>query len=359
MGLEEFSRTLEALYAAVLEPGLWPGALERVAGALGGASGWLAELDLPEGIGADLVQCIDPDGRARDLEPFDPVVLTDGGRTGWGEAERGALINEVLRPAGVPDVLVIRLLRARGGLLTLNVSRPARLGPFGAEARRAAIHLQPHLARAVELSRRLGREGDRAAASARWDGASEAVLLVDDDRRLLYANPVAERLLAEEEPLRRVAGRLGCAAAGPDEQLRSLLRAAVGGPGPALGGSMMLSGRRRLRVAPLLRDRSPVLQPDPAALVMVEGDVRGDPAATACLAYQLTPAETRVALGIVSGSSPRQIAAASCVSLNTVRNQLQHVYDKTGARRQTELAHLLSRGAQASRPSASTAGRRS
>jgi DNA-binding CsgD family transcriptional regulator len=61
--------------------------------------------------------------------------------------------------------------------------------------------------------------------------------------------------------------------------------------------------------------------------------------------FGLTKAEARLALRLAAGSSLASAAQAFDVKLTTIRSQLQQVFAKTGASRQTELvAMLLSRG---------------
>ena len=57
--------------------------------------------------------------------------------------------------------------------------------------------------------------------------------------------------------------------------------------------------------------------------------------------YDLTASEALLALHIAGGGDTRGFAAARHLSRNTVRNQLQAVFDKTGTRRQAELVRLL------------------
>src|SRR4029453_15066056 len=59
-------------------------------------------------------------------------------------------------------------------------------------------------------------------------------------------------------------------------------------------------------------------------------------------AYCLTRTEAQVAIAIASGASVAEIALRLRISLNTVRTHLRHVFDKTGARRQTHLCRLVS-----------------
>jgi DNA-binding CsgD family transcriptional regulator len=63
--------------------------------------------------------------------------------------------------------------------------------------------------------------------------------------------------------------------------------------------------------------------------------------------FGLTPAEQRLAWGLAQGGSLKTIAAAQNVSINTLRNQLQAIYDKTGVNRQAALVSLLLEGRKA------------
>lgn len=57
--------------------------------------------------------------------------------------------------------------------------------------------------------------------------------------------------------------------------------------------------------------------------------------------YRLSPAQTRLARHLVDGRDLAEIAAASGVSVNTLRTQLQRVFDKTGARNRAALTRVL------------------
>jgi DNA-binding CsgD family transcriptional regulator len=57
--------------------------------------------------------------------------------------------------------------------------------------------------------------------------------------------------------------------------------------------------------------------------------------------YGLTAAEARIALRIAEGSSPQEVARSLGVSVNTVRTHLHRAFDKTGTRRQAQLARWV------------------
>jgi DNA-binding CsgD family transcriptional regulator len=59
------------------------------------------------------------------------------------------------------------------------------------------------------------------------------------------------------------------------------------------------------------------------------------------MAFDLTPAECRVAHLIAEGRTPKEIAARLGVQHDTVRKQLQAIYQKTATNRQADLIRLL------------------
>jgi DNA-binding CsgD family transcriptional regulator len=58
--------------------------------------------------------------------------------------------------------------------------------------------------------------------------------------------------------------------------------------------------------------------------------------------YDLTPAETEIANGLLTGFSIEDLALLRKVSVATVRSQMKALLGKTDTRRQTDLVRLLS-----------------
>lgn len=88
------------------------------------------------------------------------------------------------------------------------------------------------------------------------------------------------------------------------------------------------------------------------ALAIVAPSAPSDPAIWSELtgAFRLTPAEVRLATRLCEGASLREAAKDLNVSVNTVRNQLTAVFEKTGVNRQSELVRALSDLGPVSRP---------
>jgi DNA-binding CsgD family transcriptional regulator len=59
--------------------------------------------------------------------------------------------------------------------------------------------------------------------------------------------------------------------------------------------------------------------------------------------FRLTPAEARIAAGIVRGKTLASIAKARGIAVETVRTQLKSIFKKTRTHRQAQLVALLVR----------------
>jgi DNA-binding CsgD family transcriptional regulator len=57
--------------------------------------------------------------------------------------------------------------------------------------------------------------------------------------------------------------------------------------------------------------------------------------------YQLTPAELRVLYAVMEAGGVSAISAMLGISQATVKTHLQHLFEKTGTRRQTKLVKLV------------------
>ena len=98
-------------------------------------------------------------------------------------------------------------------------------------------------------------------------------------------------------------------------------------------------------VVPLRAGERPVFDRAPMAMVCVTDLEAGVnlPEQKLRDLFGLTQAETRLALALFEGATPKQAAARFGVSLNTAHVQLAHIFDKTGANRQVDLMRLMMR----------------
>jgi DNA-binding CsgD family transcriptional regulator len=197
-----------------------------------------------------------------------------------------------------------------------------------------------------------------------------AVLTADMSLRLRFANPSAELLLRRDDGLRLVQGRIAARRTSDTQALLAAVSAvqvlppagscasesrdAATKPEPRLPArSLAVSIWRGDGLASYqvvvcgLSDHVGFAPSDRAAVLFVDDLEESDVASPADVSllrasFGLTAAESRLALRLAAGATLADAADAFGVTQNTVRAQLRAVFEKTGARRQSDLIRLLS-----------------
>lgn len=176
-----------------------------------------------------------------------------------------------------------------------------------------------------------------------------AVMLLDASLRVLYANPGAERLVAQGDGLSVAAGILKL---GREEADELRLRRAIAGDRDALEALarafylLRTSGRRPYEVTlrvPVL----PKVETEPGlssvGLLYVRDPEEGVEISVMALRRQfgLTTSEARTALAVVAGGGVQHTGETLGLRPMTVRGYLRQVFDKTGAHTQADLVRLI------------------
>jgi DNA-binding CsgD family transcriptional regulator/PAS domain-containing protein len=369
---------LDLLYAAAAEPALWETVLERFADLIGGTSVWLSRLNVVDGTGSGVIARIDPRMPNLYLEhyaacnPLNNVKNPDDYWRGWKlriltdedwmpkeDLVRSEYYNDFLRPQDIHTTLMVRLAQHRPETSVINVNRSLERGPYERSDVECVERLHPHLIRAFRLSQQFadlhGLSADMAAA---LDEAPYGIFLLEDTGRVRHANRAAEGMAGPSAALCVVDG--GLSATNPEFARRLAGLIAIAGSAdpsarragelslPSAGGGAPLT----VTVAPQRSGPLAVFQKRPCVVVCVH-DPNSHSAVVADTLrdrYGFTPAETRVALAIGDGVSPRRAAETLGVSFHTLRHQLQSVFEKAGINRQAELVLLTRRIADAAAP---------
>jgi DNA-binding NarL/FixJ family response regulator len=180
-------------------------------------------------------------------------------------------------------------------------------------------------------------------ATFAFDRFLVGVTVVDETGTVKLMNKEAERILAEDDGLSVVLGKLrgsvpklnnklqeGISRAFQEEFLDEMVSF------PRLSG-----GRPYLVLIPGQRF-SPDEQPDAIVLLLIDTDQRtkvsGD---TLVRLYNLTPSETRVALMLIDGKRLEQISEELDVAQTTVVFHLKNLFRKTETNRQADLIRVL------------------
>lgn len=227
----------------------------------------------------------------------------------------------------------------------LSVYRPYRSADFSKADEACLQRIQPHLSRALLVRNRL-RAAETSWGELALERVATPVVVLTRERKVLLANPAAEKLFGTWTPMLVRNGQLRAAAAAQTVALTRALEACSSyrfDPGFSL--SIRLAGPPGsgivIRLAPP-PNRSPSAARAAAAGMLVrEGHAAIDPKSMLTALYELTPAETRLVAALAEGATPESYSALRDIGISTVRTQLQSAFEKTGTHRQSDLMRLV------------------
>jgi DNA-binding CsgD family transcriptional regulator len=334
-----------AFYNSALEVYDVPSATRRLTLATGIAPEWQAK---GRDYDADIIAMWGGPARISEYPLDEPIVLSEVA----GEVRFASrYYREWKQPQGLIDTVAVAFARDAAILGTVAFGRHVSAGPVVDEQLEVLRLLAPHFRRAVSISQlldlqRLGIE----TFSVTLDALSSAVIFVDIQMRVVYANATAERtlraqdLLATSRSVLRLTdetanARLTAAVAVAATQEAELGRRGIGVPARSLAGDPAV-----LHVLPLGRGgtRAGLVRQAVAALFIApaqqSGAVPGD--ALAAL-YDLTPAETRIMELLADGCSTAEIGQRLGIAGATIKTHLLRLFAKTQCNRQLDLVNLV------------------
>lgn len=174
-------------------------------------------------------------------------------------------------------------------------------------------------------------------------------LITTDVGRVVFANAIAEQVLAKREVLEVRAKELHALKLLQQTALRKLIEITGRGDvnGDRVGGSLALkndaNGRTfAVHLLPIGGEDHSELHSASVLILIVDPDLDPLPQEeTMRQLYGLTKTEASVAVRVTRGEGLKAVAQSLCVSLSTVRIHLQQVFEKTGTHRQAELVRQL------------------
>jgi DNA-binding CsgD family transcriptional regulator len=344
---------------------LWPDALGRIAAAFGAPSAGMARQ------GKTLAECwgissgIQPAAMKSYVEYYHGVnpiwqrvpntpagtVQADTMVMARRDLERTEFFNDYLLPQGIGGLLnsVVLVEEGRQTVVTMHGRQQ-----FDNDDIELYKLLSPHLQRAVQINLKSAQtEINHAASIEALNRLNDGVLFVDVNGVVLFANSIAESFFLADGGLRQREGILHSKVSSQTAALHALIaKCSNGGPILSSGGFLSLtrgSGRLplSLMVAPMhaVPHRTPdwLIGKRPVAIIFVTDPERIPKPASRQLKEQfgLTRAEAAFAIEILNGDGIQAAADRLSISRATARTHLARVFDKTGARRQSELVRLL------------------
>lgn len=279
-----------------------------------------------------------PVGKAEPAEFFLP--RSDLFKTEW--------YNDFLRPNEIVSGMGVTVMRDSTRFVTASVLLPRSSDDAHASYVALLQRVTPHIERALKVNRQL------SAAEFRWFAAEECfqrlkigVVVLGDDRKLLFSNAEANRVFAQGDGLTVTReGRLVAGTAADNHRLRGVLELILGNTAPERqGGSGVMSITRRsgsrsygLLVTRLTPPSELFGRSSPMALLFIS-DAASHRASADRLAeaFDLTPAEAQLLHILLDGQSLVASATRLGISINTAKFHLKALFEKMGCARQADL----------------------
>lgn len=268
-----------------------------------------------------------------------------------GDARQSAFWRDFLEAAGGDQILGVDLRFDSGFEARLRVTRDASRADFAGVDRDTLQTIVPHLRDALRLFERLQAwDTEHGVYRGMVEQMGVAAIILDHDGKVMRTNAVADRLLAEKDGVVLAGGRLRLTATAEHRALEKLLQSLKADADPAA----IAAQRFRIERPSGRRDLGAVAKPVTAPAFMRSGaaaalalfvsdpgqDARPDPEAIRDL-FQLTRMEAMLAAALAGGASLVDAADRLGIAHNTARSHLRSIFAKTGARRQSQLVHLL------------------
>lgn len=359
---EQLSELVSVLYSAAMDSEGWTAFLEALRLQLRGN---YASLIVRDAHGDNLGWVISATGGLNDVIQYDPYAHWSPFR---GLVKDKAIrLSDLMAPAAwlaspyytdwCKEVNVFHILATdigtdNGCSYGLRVTRPEQSPDFGEPELGLIRMLLPHLKRALNMH--LALNHDRQLISLYGKTTAQlmmGVVILDQNGSVIESNPAATSILNSGDGIRVKDRALEAVYANDNRKLQRLIRGALmhaqdarlpliegmsisrqsgefnwGVVIQSVSSDDWTEGKQRPCVAVFLRDTTGKAQP---------------PVKLAQQLFQLTPAETAVAIQLTNGLSLEEAADSLNIRLNTARAHLRSIFSKTGVRRQTELVRLF------------------
>ena len=363
---KQLSELIGEVYDAALDPSLWSDVVGKAGRFVGGSSAAIYSKSPITGNGNvyyesstdpyyrqlyfDEYVKIDPTTIAHyfaDVEQ--PIAVAD--IMPYGEFLETRFYKEWCQPQGMVDGVSAVLDKSATSAAMFGVFRYERHGIVDDEARRRMRLIVPHIRRAVLIGGLVDlAAGEAASLADTLDGLSTGVCVVDAIGRIVHANAAGCVVLDVGDVLCAIGGRLVARDTKIDPTFQEVLAAAstdatIGTKGIAFPLMARNGSRYVAHVLPLTsgtrRLAGIAYAATTAVFICKAGTEMRSPPEIIARAYNLTPTELRVLLGIVDVGGAPEVAVALGIAESTVKTHLARLFAKTGTRRQADLVKVV------------------
>ncbi len=362
ISLEFLSHILGAIYDAALDEAGWVTCLEAVRIKLGANfASLIVRTETTDDIGLIVSAgndpaTIDPGNPYIALSPFTGMkpdqLVTMEDVLSEKEWRASSYYRDYCAPQGVFHVAAADISTRNGGVYGFRVTRPETAPAFSRDELDFCRLLIPHIKRALNLH--LSISQDHKVSTLYSHAMAQlmvGVVVLDQNGLVMDCNPAATAILAMNDGLRVVDKQFEASYVNDNRKLQGLVRNALLHPHAAkvslteavsvsrptgrmswglivqsIASDQWTEGRQRPSVAVFVRDTEGKVDP---------------PVRLAQQLFQLTPAETALAIQLANGLSLEEAAEVLNIRRNTARAHLRSIFSKTGVRRQTELVRIF------------------
>lgn len=369
MSIDERVHTvILSLYDAAMDETLWPEALKGLTDLTGsqGATFWVLDgSDQPRlptfttvNFDAQFIEMY-----LKDMVPLDPTVqylvrhpsqpiVHDGLVITEREKDRSAYYDWQGQHSDIRFRMVGQARPAPGVQAGVALHRTRMVGRYESVDLDQFSVLHRNLEKALAIGFRLSALGTlQQCTTELLDRNPAAILLLDEHKRIVYANRSAEQFRSSGDGVRLSADGIVALRKQDHDRLQGLIARALSGvtsPDVCPGGVMRVprpSGKRPYTIGvAAVSPRYPVLSVFRPAVCVVITDPDAQrllPIQRVQAAFGLTEAEARLASLLASGAELKSAAAELKITYGTARARLAEIFQKTETRRQGELIKLL------------------
>lgn len=355
------------IYDASIDPELWTHALHRITDFIVGCSALLFVQDFVNQRGQFYFNWNDnPEftrsffDRYMKISPLSPhlmmthegEVFTASSLMPYEELRASRFFQEWCVPQGYTDLVGVTLERSAASVANISVGRDQSQGLMDDEAVRRMTLLAPHIRRAVLIGKVIElHKLEAAAMSDALDVLAAAMFLVGARGGVVYANAAGRAMLAEGAVVSDRRGTLALTDPEASASMAVALEAARGGDGAVATRGVAIpfsdtAGKQFVaHVMPLTsgaRLAAGAAHAATAAVFVREAGLSlPTPIETVAKLHGLSSSEVRVLYAVLEVGGAAEMASMLGLSEATVRTHLQHLFAKTGTKRQADLVKLV------------------
>lgn len=249
-------------------------------------------------------------------------------------------------------ILGVDIRNLSGMRVSLRITRRHNDPPFSDEDKAFCAELVPHLIRALDIYDRINQiESERSVYANVMTQLSVATILLDEQRKVVRTNLLADSFLARKDCMRLVDGRLSLEHRTNNQRLNELIYEVADAQKKGLttvARAMALEVRSGEAPLSLVLRAVPTNErPDGstgAVIALFISDPNEEPKTSIDLVSELlklTLSEAKLAVMLANGHSVETASEELGISRHTTRAHLRSIFAKTGVTRQPLLVKLV------------------